>query len=224
MKPTPVIDGNVIYVLGWAGGSDTGQQEELPDYAWLVRSFDSNNDGKVALSEIPEQRLKNEIDLDTDGFVNEREWVFYRAKRLSQNSLMAVKLGGTGDVTATNRLWMYTKSLPNATSPLLYRGVIYMVKDGGVLTAVNPATGEALKQVRLKNAIDEYYASPAGADGKVWMVSRTGHVTVLKAGAELEVLESSELDDECFASPVPLDGRVYFRTKSALYSFGKKSP
>ena len=47
-------------------------------------SFDSNNDGKVALSEIPEKRLKNEIDLDTDGFVNEREWAFYRSKRMSQ--------------------------------------------------------------------------------------------------------------------------------------------
>jgi len=222
LKPTPVMDQNNIYVLGWAGGSDTGQQEDLPDFGWLQRTYDANKDGKVSLVEITDKRHKNEIDLDTDGFVNDREWTFYRAKRTARNSLMAIKLGGRGDVTETNRLWSYTKSLPNATSPLLYQNVIYLIKDGGVLSAVNPATGEAFKQVRLKDAIDEYYASPLGADGRVYLISRNGHLTVVKAGAELEVLESSAFDDECYSSPVAVDGRIYLRTRGALYCFEKK--
>ena len=220
LKPTPVMHDGIIYVLGWAGGSDTGQQEELADFAWLNRSFDANKDGRVSLDEITDKRYKNEIDLDTDGFVNEREWTFYRAKRLSQNSLMAVRLGGRGDMTEKNRLWMYTKSLPNATSPLLYNGVIYLIKDGGVLTGVNPANGEAFKQARLKDAIDEYYASPLGADGRIWTISRNGHLTVVKAGPGLEVLESSNFDEECYASPVAVDDRIYIRTRTALYAFG----
>lgn len=222
LKPTPVMDDKNIYVLGWAGGSDTGQQEELPDFKWLVANFDANHDGRVSLAEITENRLKNEIDLDNDGFVNEMEWTFYRAKRTSQNSLMAIKLGGKGDMTEQNKLWMYTKSLPNATSPLLYRGIIYMIKDGGVLTAVNATSGEVIKQVRLKNAIDEYYSSPAGADGKIYVASKTGHVTTVKAGADLDVLESTDLDDECYASPALVDARVYLRTKTALYCFRKR--
>ncbi len=222
LKPTPVMDQNNIYVLGWAGGSDTGQQEQLEDFGWLVRSFDANKDGKVSLDEITDARYKNEIDLDTDGFVNEREWTFYRAKRTSQNSLMAIKLGGRGDVTEANRLWIYTKSLPNATSPLLYQGLIYMIKDGGVLSVVKAANGEVVKQVRLKDAIDEYYASPLGAEGRVYLMSRNGHLTIVKAGPELEVLESASFDDECYSSPVAVDNRVYVRTRSALYCFARK--
>lgn len=222
LKPTPVMQGDVIYVLGWAGGSDTGQQEELPDFAWLKNKFDANGDGKVSLEEITDPKLKNEIDLDTDGFVNESEWKFYRAKRLSQNSLMAVKLGGQGDMTEKNRLWMYAKSLPNAPSPLLYEGVIYLMKEGGILTTVDPANGAPLKQMRLRNAIDEFYSSPTGADGKVYTVSRNGHVTVLKAGREPEILETGDMEDECFASPAAVDGKIYVRTKTALYCFASK--
>ena len=95
LKPTPVMAENIIYVLGWAGGADTGQQEDLPEYAWLISKFDENRDGKVSLQEITEKRYKEEIDLDNDGFVSEREWTVYRAKRRSQNSLMAIKLGGS---------------------------------------------------------------------------------------------------------------------------------
>jgi outer membrane protein assembly factor BamB len=222
LKPTPVMADGIIYVLGWAGGSDTGQQEELPDFNWLKNKFDANGDGKVSLAEITENNLKNEIDLDTDGFVNETEWGFYRKKRMSQNSLMAVKLGGRGDMTEKNRLWTYTKSLPNATSPLFYQGLIYLMKESGILTVVDPQTGKPLKQARLKTAIDEFYSSPVGADGKVYTVSRNCHITVLKAGAELEVLETSEMEDECFASPAPVDGKIYFRTRSALFAFGKQ--
>jgi outer membrane protein assembly factor BamB len=225
MKPTPVVDGEIAYVLGWAGGSDQGNQEELPPYEEMLRIADTNKDGKLAQAELtrPEyQRDFAESDFDHDGFLNRREWERYRDRRLSVNSIMAVRLGGQGDVTEKNVLWRYYKSLPNATSPLLYQGVLYMMKEGGILTALDPRTGQVLKQGLLKGAMDYYYSSPVGADGKIFTASHEGNVSVIRAGAEWEPLAVNRMEDEIYATPAPVDGRLYLRTRTALYCFAKQ--
>jgi outer membrane protein assembly factor BamB len=104
-------------------------------------------------------------------------------------------------------------------STLLYNGVLFMVNDSGILLAIDPANGSVLKQGRLKGAIDKYFASPVGADGKVFLVSQDGTVSVVAAKADWEILSVNPLDDEVFATPAIADGRVYVRTKSTLYAF-----
>jgi outer membrane protein assembly factor BamB len=133
---------------------------------------------------------------------------------------MAVRLGGSGDMTDKSILWRYYKSLPNVPSPLLYKGVLYMMKEGGILTALDAATGAVLKQGRLNGALDFYYSSPVAADGKIYAASQTGQVSVVRAGGDWEHLKVNEMDGEVFATPVPLDGRLYLRTTGTLYCFG----
>lgn len=223
MKPTPVLQDGVLYVLGWAGGADQGSQETLPTYEDMLRVKDSNRDGRLAKAETDDPRHQKDFeegDFDRDGFWSPREWEMYRAKRSSVNSVMAVRPGGKGEVTDQAVLWRYFKSLPNAASPLVYRGVVYLMKEGGILTALDARTGALLKQGRLAGALDYYYSSPVGADGKVYVSSQGGHMTVLQAGGEWEPLARNDLDDEVFATPAPVDGRLYVRTRSALYCFG----
>jgi outer membrane protein assembly factor BamB len=133
------------------------------------------------------------------------------------------KLGGRGDMTTQNVRWKYTRPVPQVPSTLLYQGVLYMVNDGGILISFKPETGDVIKQGRLTGAIDKYFASPVAADGKVYMVSEAGHVTVLKASGEWEILRVNNLDDECFATPAILDNKIYIRTRGALYCFGNQS-
>ncbi len=102
-----------------------------------------------------------------------------------------------------------------------YRDVLYLVKDGGVLTSLDPQTGEVLKQGRLREALGRYWASPVAADGKVYLASETGMVTVLKASGDWEVLATNDLGDEVFATAAIEPGRIYFRTRGALYCFGR---
>ena len=104
---------------------------------------------------------------------------------------------------------------------LLYQGVLFMVNDSGILTSFDPATGNVIRQARLKAAIDKYFASPVGADGKVWLVSQDGTVSVVSAKGEWDVLAVNALGDEVFATPAIADGRLYVRTRSAVYCFGK---
>src|SRR5581483_1436110 len=132
LKPTPVMSKDTIYILGWAGGSDTGQQENLPIFEEVLKTWDKNHDGKLSKEEIPDQKITkqwSETDLNGDGFLDERDWRIYRSKRAAQNAVNAFRLGGHGDMTAKNFRWQYTKSLPNATSPLLYENVLYMIKE-----------------------------------------------------------------------------------------------
>ena len=161
-----------------------------------------------------------ESDFDHDGFYDEREWDKFIEKRSSVNSVMAVRLGGSGDMTAKNVLWRYYKSLPNATSPVLYRNVLYLVKEGGILTALDAATGTVLKQGRITGALEFFYSSPVAADGKIYAASESGHVAVIRAGPDWEILALNDMDDEVFATPAPVDQRLYIRTRSALYCFG----
>jgi outer membrane protein assembly factor BamB len=96
-----------------------------------------------------------------------------------------------------------------------------MVNDSGILISFDPATGNVIKQGRLKGAIDKYFASPVGADGKVWLISQDGTVSVVEAKGEWEVLSVNALGDEVFATPAIADGRLYIRTQSMLYCFGR---
>ena len=75
--------------------------------------------------------------------------------------------------------WKYLRPVPQVPSTVLYQGVLYMVNDSGILISFDPATGNVIKQGRLKGAIDKYFASPIGADGKIWLVSQDGTVSVV---------------------------------------------
>jgi hypothetical protein len=88
---------------------------------------------------------------------------------------------------------------------------------------LDPATGKVLKQGRLMGALELYFASPVGADDKVYAISEACKVSVLKAAGEWEILARNELGDEsCHATPAIADSKLYIRTRSALYCFAKR--
>ncbi|HEX2523880.1 MAG TPA: PQQ-binding-like beta-propeller repeat protein, partial [Terriglobia bacterium] len=220
LKSVPLISEDVIYVNGWEIGGDTDQPPIITSFEEVLGQHDRNGDGRLSLSEISERVLPDE-DLDHDGLMNQREWDFRRARRTAQNNIVAVRHGGRGDLTETNVLWRYRKSLPNVPSPILYQNVLYLIKDGGIATTLNPKTGEVLKQARLPGATEQYWASPVAADGKVYIVSAGGKVSVLRASGDWELLVVNDLGDDCFATPAIADGRIYLRTRTKLYCFGK---
>ncbi|MBI3693916.1 MAG: PQQ-binding-like beta-propeller repeat protein [Acidobacteria bacterium] len=223
-KSVPVIDGDMIYAHSWEQGGEAENPTETPTWTETLARYDSNHDGKISPEEITDPRLKRgleNIDLDGNGTIEERDWEFYRARRSARNALLAVRHGGRGDLTSTNVVWRMQKFLPNVPSPLLYQGVLYIVKDGGILTSLDPATGAILKQGRLRGAPGTYYSSPVAADGKIYSISQEGKASVLKPGAQWEVLAVNDLKDECYATPALVDDRIYLRTRSRLYCFGQ---
>ena len=223
-KSAPVISGDVVYFNGWTPGNDAGQQVELPTFAEVIASADANHDRKLSPAELPQPLQPTgtwrAVDLDRDGFLNEREWTFFRTRRSSRNGLLAVKLGGSGDVTDTHVLWRFEKSLPDVPAPLVYEDVVFLVRSGGIATTLNARTGKVIKQARLTGALDDYYASPVGVDGKVYIASEHGKVVVLRAAGDWEILAINEFDSDIYATPAISEGRMYVRTQNALYAIG----
>ncbi len=220
-KSVPVVDGDRIYVHSWEGGGEAETPTETPDFAATLKVYDANKDGKLAEAEADPRIQKTfyTLDLDSSGALDEGEWNYYRAKRASRNTLHAIRGGGKGDVTQSHVEWSMMKFLPNCPSPLLYQGVLYLIKDGGILTAVDPKTGKILKQGRLPGAVDTYYASPVAAAGKLFFASQQGKFTVVEAGAEWNVLSTQDFEEEIFATPAIAGNNIYVRTRSALYCF-----
>lgn len=224
LKSVPVIDRDRIFVHGWEIGGDEARRARVPEFARILAQYDKDHDGKLSRREQPAGYPSDwfgENDLNRDGYIDEREWQFYQARNAAENCLVAIRAGGRGDVTKSHVLWRYRKALPNTASPLLYQGVLYLIRDG-IFTSLNPETGEAYKLARLAGAPGYYWSSPVAADGKIFVVSEEGKVVVLRAGAEWDILAVNNLDEDTFATPAIVDGRIYVRTRLALYCFAKK--
>ena len=224
MKSGPVLAGDTIYINGFSSpDNDPGRQVAVPPFAEVLSKHDADKDGKLALAEAPDERTRRYfvfIDLDEDGAADAAEWRIWTVGSASENGLLAFRAGGRGDLTGKSLRWRYSRSVPQLPTTLVYRGVVYMINDGGVLTTLDAATGAVRNQARLRGAVDNYYASPVAGDGKVYIVSQSGVVVVLDAARDQEILSTGELDDEVYATPAIAGGRIFIRTRGALYCFG----
>jgi outer membrane protein assembly factor BamB len=133
--------------------------------------------------------------------------------------LFAVRAGGTGDVTASHVRWKYGGGTPDAASPLVYRGLVFLATNPGVALCVDAASGQELWKERLG---DGFRASPLGAGGKVYFLSKEGKATIVEAGREFKVVARCELNEEIVASPAAAGGDLFLRTKANLYRFSHR--
>jgi outer membrane protein assembly factor BamB len=230
MKSIASSDGEYLYINGWGFPTNQpGQQIGTIPWEAALPRYDKNGDRQIAKAEVTGAEKMDKMlsaafeafDMDRDDKLNPKDWEVFRAMMASENGLLAIKLGGKGDQTATAIRWRYNKPVPQVPSTLLYKGVLYMINDSGILLSFDPATGNVIKQGRLHGAIDKYFSSQVAADEKVFLIGQAGQVSVLKAAGDWQVLKVNDLDDEVFATPAIADGRIYIRTRSALYSFGK---
>jgi outer membrane protein assembly factor BamB len=217
----PVIGTDTIYVSA-PGGEAMGP----PSWEVALKEFDKNADGRIEREEVRSIAEAYEhfgwTDLNNDGVMDRSEFQRFNTIGLAGHGLHALKPGGAGDETSRSIRWHNTKAYPNIPAPLLYNGVLYAVKTGGIITTFDPKTGEALKTGRAGDALGEYYSSPVAGDGKVYMISGEGKVTVLRAGRDWTIAATSDLGEETYASPAISRGRVYVRTRDALYCFVKR--
>jgi outer membrane protein assembly factor BamB len=225
MKSTPVIGGDTIYVNGYgAPVNDPGNKVTVPSADEVWKTSDADRNGVLSKAEFPKFTGAfwfDVADLDTNGSLTPDEWGYYRAALDSENGMLAIRLGGSGDMSDTAIRWKYQRSVPQLPSPLLFGNVLYMVNDNGIVTTLHPETGELLKQGRLTGALGPHFASPVAADGHIFFTSEAGAVVVVPPGGDLTPKSVNNLGEDTYATPAFADGRIYVRTTSALYAFGK---
>lgn len=220
-KGVPVLSGDMVYVC-----AEGGEEPFLPPFEASLKQQDTNNDRRLHRDEMKSHAEAYDhfgwLDANSDGYVDQAEYEFVRGSTISGHGITAVRLGSRGDVTATNVVWRVKKTYPNIPAPLIYKDVMYLMKEGGIVTSLDPKTGQVLKTGRTPAALEEYYSSPVAADGKIFMLSASCKATVLKAGAQWDILATNDLGEECWATPAIAGDSLYIRTRNSLYNFSLK--
>ena len=131
---------------------------------------------------------------------------------------IAIRPGGSGDVTSTHVAWSSPRGSPFVPSGILVGDLLYLINDmQSILTVYEAATGKLVYQDRLGVAIREgFSASPVHVNGKIFFTNDDGQTFVVQAGRQFRLLRTNELGEQTLASPALVDGTWYWRTASSL--------
>ena len=134
-------------------------------------------------------------------------------------TLTAIRLGGSGDVTKSQVVWMKEKLGADVPSPAAVDGKVYLCTDKGELSCLDVHTGNVLWSGQVEKNRHAFSSSPVIADGKIYLTREDGKTFVLEQGNEFKVLAANDLGEGEFvvATPVFVDGRILIRTVEHLY-------
>lgn len=137
---------------------------------------------------------------------------------------VAVKPGGDGDVTDSQRVWRVERFKSRVGSGVVHEGNFYSVTDSGVAECVDLKTGSTVWEERLKGSgrRDASWSSPLLADGKLYIPNQSGDVFVVRASPKFEVLATNVVGEPTNASLAASDGELFMRTDKALWCFAAK--
>jgi len=142
---------------------------------------------------------------------------------------LAVRAGGTGDVTKSHVLWT-SKASSYVATPLLHEGHLYWIDDRGQAFCSSAKTGEQVYRTRVAEITGggrPVYASPVLADGHLIVASRWSGTLVLPAKPEYAVLGCNRFaadDSDVSGTPAIADGRLYLRSGRFLFCVGTPEP
>ncbi|HEU0123812.1 MAG TPA: PQQ-binding-like beta-propeller repeat protein [Bryobacteraceae bacterium] len=219
MVAGPVIDGHTLYAFGY------GFQTSMP-FSRLLERSDKNKDGVITPDEyggVNVLRAAGNYMGNRDGVVNEEKWKLWNDHVKGPTGLVALDLTAANLTVNPVLLWRFERGFESVIpSPLLYEGILYSVKNGGILTAIDAKTGTVTKTGRIQGALGGYSASPVLGGGRLYFVSEEGKAAVVRPGRDWDVERVNDLHEEMFATPALSAGRIYLRTGAALYCFGKQ--
>jgi outer membrane protein assembly factor BamB len=235
------IDGGPLLFVSSVGTGSPADPLGIPTWESLIQDYDTDSDGRLTLDEVPDdvgihlrsevpreapgnflslrELMRHFVDADKDGYATAEEWKatmdFVTANR---DTLMAIRPGGRGDVSDSHIAWRAEIGLSEMPSPLFYQGRLYLVRNGGVVTAYG-SSGERLFRERLTPG-GQYAASPVAAAGRIYAASDAGTIVVFSAGEKLEVLARNELGEGVTATPAIVGRHLLVRTERQLWAFG----
>ena len=220
---SPVASGDLLFSASWNVGGDDDSRVTMPPFEEFMSGLGKTPETLLTREEVPAGPVRDrfsQMDLNKNGQVTREEWEGMRAMfARAGNALLAIRPGGQGEITETHLAWKSTRSLPYVASPISYRDRIYTVKNGGLVSCYDAATGRVFYQDERLEAPGDYYASIIAGAGRLYLASQRGVVLVLAAGDSLQVLARSDLGEPIMATPAIIGDTLYVRTARSLYAF-----
>ncbi len=242
---TPVVVGDTLFVNAWMIRGDEEVLGEVIDFQKMFADGDADHDGRLSGEEflrsypegvcIHDRKIEgvttgtrvvlywgqiSAFDGDGDNYLSAEEWGKFEELMAdyADHGTVAFRLGGTGNITLSSTLWKSGLNVPQIPSVIVSKGLLYMVKVGGIVTCFNSGDGEVIYTGSL-GAPGPYLSSPLLVDGKLFMASYNGRITILKEGSAFEILNQINLGEKIGASPVAMGNTLYVRTEGHLYAF-----
>lgn len=239
---TPVLGNDILYTVTHSAMGNPTMLAQFPEFTEFAAKYDKNGDLKLDQKEvrnfrfllypempeipgydIPIMYVMGWWDSNKDSFIDSTEWnnkIDQWEARYTKQGIKAIKLGGEGDINLDHFLWGHTEDVPYISSPIIYHNQIYMIKTGGIISCFQAESGKLLYREKLGGS-GMYFASAIAANGRIYIASLKGIVTVFEAGTEPKILAQIDLDDKIMATPAVVDNKLYIRTAGSLYAFGE---
>lgn len=246
---TPVA-GDGVLLAGGSGLGDPGEPKDpLLDWETLIKDYDADKDGSLAVEEIPASliwhirkeipkdvpgnsfslrfMLGNFMDRNKDKQVTKVEWdasEAFTSDKFNADRFIAVRPGGKEDCTETQVLWETTRGLSEMPSALHYRGRVHFIRDGGMWTVIDAKSGERFVDRKRLEIPGQAVASPVAANGYLYVVSETGTFAVLRAGDAVDVAAINKLGESVRCTPAISNNTLYVRGADHLWAFRETQP
>jgi outer membrane protein assembly factor BamB len=124
----------------------------------------------------------------------------------------------TGVVVA----WSRTQRGPYMPTPLVYRGLLYVLNNPGIFDVYELESGHELYRTRIEPAGSGFSASPVAADGKIYLSGEDGDIFVVEAGRTFKPLAVNPMGELLMATPALSGGVMYVRSAQSLFAIGTK--
>ncbi|MAH33672.1 MAG: quinonprotein alcohol dehydrogenase [Verrucomicrobiales bacterium] len=134
--------------------------------------------------------------------------------------MWAINPNGSGDITETHIEWKETKRMPPRASPIIIKGLLFVVDRNGYISCIEAKTGKSIWQKRMKG---RFSASPILANNLIYFFNEDTVCTIIKPTRELEIVAENKLsDDKLMATPAFDENSIYIRTEKKLTRIVKK--
>lgn len=135
------------------------------------------------------------------------------------SAVVAIPLDATGDITGTDKVaWDTNQGAPYVPSPILYGDKLYFTKgNNGVLSCLEAATGKPLINQKRIPGVENVYASPVGADGRIYFTGRDGTTVVIPNTGKLDILATNTVGEAVDASPALAGEQIFIRGDKHLF-------
>jgi outer membrane protein assembly factor BamB len=133
--------------------------------------------------------------------------------------VIAIRPGGTAATSDADRIaWTYDKGTAYVVSPILFKGLVYLVNDGGVMTALDAQTGKVVYEGGRIPKAATFMGSPVAFGDHVLLTSEDGDTFFIRAGATYSVTRTNSVDEPVYSTLALANGRIYIRAERHLFA------
>jgi len=205
------------------GGAD-GTAELVTNAPKFIRGYDPATGREL-------WRLGRSSNITAPTPVFDQDLIVVMSGRRPNAPIFVLKAGARGDITLAEGataggpvLWTKERAGAYMPTPLVYRGLLYVLKNQGILTCYDLRSGELKYEQRVPDVAAGFSASPVAADGRLYLPSEDGDVLVVKAGPQFELLARNPVGQPLMATPAISGGLLLVRGERDLFAIGATTP